>query len=217
MAAGAVEGRCARARSAAVSGSSTWPFSRVGVPHCHSLELALARLDIPYVVAGRGLFETREVRDVFAFLRLMLDPFDRHALATVFADPLGLSDESLLSFPNLEEVSLRRQVVRSRWRRRRDSTKTSGRPFAERFFGSGGLARSRSGGCHPVRGGELNLDRVVASLPTPRNTSGTSIDSLSSPPAVAVSLPGFVRWLDRQIADQTDESEAAVLSTRTTR
>ncbi|HRI66747.1 MAG TPA: UvrD-helicase domain-containing protein, partial [Polyangium sp.] len=37
------------------------------------LELALARLDIPHVVAGRALYDTAEVRDVAAVLRLPVD------------------------------------------------------------------------------------------------------------------------------------------------
>ncbi|MEJ7734702.1 MAG: UvrD-helicase domain-containing protein, partial [Polyangiaceae bacterium] len=52
------------------------------------VELALSRLDVPYVVAGRALFETQEVRDVAAVLRLLLDPRDRLAQATVLRGPM---------------------------------------------------------------------------------------------------------------------------------
>ncbi len=45
------------------------------------LELALDRLNVPFVVAGRALYATPEVRDLFAALRLQIDPSDRHALA----------------------------------------------------------------------------------------------------------------------------------------
>ncbi len=66
------------------------------------IELALARLDIPYVVAGRALYDAPEVRDVAALLRLLLDPRDRLALATVLRGPVvALSDTALalLSIP----------------------------------------------------------------------------------------------------------------------
>lgn len=62
------------------------------------VELALGRLDIPYVVAGRALYDAPEVRDVAALLRLLLDPRDRLALATVLRGPMvALSDTSLAS------------------------------------------------------------------------------------------------------------------------
>ena len=55
----AVQGRCDLARR------------RSSIP---LIELALARLDIPYVVAGRALYDAPEVRDAAALLRLLLDP-----------------------------------------------------------------------------------------------------------------------------------------------
>ena len=62
------------------------------------IELALARLDIPYVVAGRALYDAPEVRDVAALLRLLLDPRDRLAMATVLRGPMvALSDTALLA------------------------------------------------------------------------------------------------------------------------
>src|SRR5690606_32846637 len=47
------------------------------------VELALHRRGIPYVVAGRALFDAIEVRDLAALLRLVLDPRERRALGTV--------------------------------------------------------------------------------------------------------------------------------------
>jgi ATP-dependent helicase/nuclease subunit A len=74
------------------------------------LELALDRLNVPFVVAGRALYATPEVRDLFAALRLQIDPGDRHALAVVARGPLGgLSDRSRLAFVARE----RRQRARS--------------------------------------------------------------------------------------------------------
>ena len=60
------------------------------------VEIALARLAIPYVVAGRALYDTFEVRDAAALLRLLLDPRDRLAAATVLRGPMvALSDPTL--------------------------------------------------------------------------------------------------------------------------
>jgi ATP-dependent exoDNAse (exonuclease V) beta subunit len=59
---------------------------------------ALRGVGLPYyVVNGRGFFETEEVRDLAAALRLLDDPDDALALVTVLRSPLvALSDESLL-------------------------------------------------------------------------------------------------------------------------
>ncbi len=63
---------------------------------------ALAERGLPYVVAGRGFYTAREVRDLAAMLALLLDPSDRHAMAQVLRGPwtgahdatlLGLTDE----------------------------------------------------------------------------------------------------------------------------
>ena len=60
------------------------------------VEVALERLDVPYVVAGRALYDAPEVRDVAALVRLLLDPRDRLALATVLRGPMvALSDTAL--------------------------------------------------------------------------------------------------------------------------
>lgn len=58
---------------------------------------ALARDQIPYVVAGKSFFRTREVRDLAAMLALVLDPSDRLALLEVLRGPwMGVHDETLL-------------------------------------------------------------------------------------------------------------------------
>jgi ATP-dependent helicase/nuclease subunit A len=59
---------------------------------------ALAHEGIPYVVAGRGFFSAREVRDLLAMLRLIVRPRDRLALLEVLRGPwLGARDETLLA------------------------------------------------------------------------------------------------------------------------
>jgi ATP-dependent helicase/nuclease subunit A len=58
---------------------------------------ALAERGVPYVVAGRGFYTTREVRDLAAMLALLLDPSDRHAMVQVLRGPwAGVHDETLL-------------------------------------------------------------------------------------------------------------------------
>src|SRR5262249_12831933 len=60
------------------------------------LEIALSRLEIPYVVAGRALYDTTQVRDVAALLGLLLESRDRRGLATVLRGPIvGLSSATL--------------------------------------------------------------------------------------------------------------------------
>jgi ATP-dependent helicase/nuclease subunit A len=61
-------------------------------------ESALREAEIPYNrVSGAGYFARREIQDVLALLKLVLDPWDEEALVTVLRSPLaGLSDESLL-------------------------------------------------------------------------------------------------------------------------
>jgi ATP-dependent helicase/nuclease subunit A len=182
------------------------------------LEFALARLDIPYVVAGRGLFETREVRDIAALLRLILDPYDRHALATVLRGPaLALTDTSLafLSEPG------KGLVPPSGWffpdggaaARLDPSERERLRLFAQRFadvrdvcLGLGPADAIR----HAVE--QIELDRVIAALPHASQHLGNIDRLLALASQQGGSLAGFVRWLERQIDDQTDESEAAVLS-----
>ncbi|MDB4945403.1 MAG: putative ATP-dependent helicase [Labilithrix sp.] len=58
---------------------------------------ALAQADIPYVVAGKSFFRTREVRDLAALLALVLDPLDKLATLEVLRGPwTGVHDETLL-------------------------------------------------------------------------------------------------------------------------
>lgn len=62
-----------------------------------TMAFALARVDVPYVVAGRGFFSAREVRDVVAMLAALVRPHDRLAWATVLRSPwVGLGDRALL-------------------------------------------------------------------------------------------------------------------------
>ncbi|WP_394823362.1 UvrD-helicase domain-containing protein [Pendulispora albinea] len=71
---------------------------------CHTNEMlevvayALAHEGVPYVVAGRGFFSAREVRDVMAMLALIVRPRDRLALLEVLRGPwVSVRDETLLA------------------------------------------------------------------------------------------------------------------------
>ncbi|MDB4936252.1 MAG: putative ATP-dependent helicase [Labilithrix sp.] len=65
---------------------------------------ALAQAEIPYVVAGKSFFRTREVRDLAALLRLVLDPSDRLAMLEVLRGPwVGAHDETLLGLTRAGE------------------------------------------------------------------------------------------------------------------
>ncbi len=104
------QGRVIAARIAALTGTGTG--ARLSFRHFAVLARtngaleatahALAERGLPYVVAGRGFYTAREVRDLAAMLALLLDPSDRHAMAQVLRGPwtgahdatlLGLTDE----------------------------------------------------------------------------------------------------------------------------
>ncbi len=62
-----------------------------------AVAFALAQADIPYVVAGKSFFLTREVRDLAAMLSFVLEPSDRLAMLEVLRGPwVGVHDETLL-------------------------------------------------------------------------------------------------------------------------
>lgn len=65
---------------------------------------ALAQAEIPYVVAGKSFFRTREIRDLAAMLALVLDPSDRLAMLEVLRGPwIGAHDETLLGLTRAGE------------------------------------------------------------------------------------------------------------------
>jgi ATP-dependent helicase/nuclease subunit A len=59
---------------------------------------ALARAEVPYVVAGSGFYNAREVRDLAAMLAVLIDPREQWALVEVLRGPwCGVRDETLLA------------------------------------------------------------------------------------------------------------------------
>lgn len=83
------EGRAPSYRDIAVLATSNAMLDAVA--------FALAQASVPYVVAGKSFFRTREVRDLAAFLAFVLDPTDRLAMLEVLRGPwAALHDETLL-------------------------------------------------------------------------------------------------------------------------
>src|SRR6478609_1123923 len=177
------------------------------------LELALDRLNVPFVVSGRALYATPEVRDLFAALRLQINPGDRHALAVLARGPLGgLSDRTLaeLSTPRrgLDPV---RDWDPSRLSDPGERSALS--VLRERLLEIGQVAPRLS----PRDALSLIVDRfqleaLYSILPRGRTRFGNVERLLEIAARQGGSLQSFVRWLQRQISNETDEAEAAVFA-----
>ncbi|MBX3187558.1 MAG: UvrD-helicase domain-containing protein [Labilithrix sp.] len=69
-----------------------------------AVSFALAQAEIPYVVAGKSFFRTREVRDLAAMLAIVLEPQDRLAALEVLRGPwVSAHDETLLGLTRAGE------------------------------------------------------------------------------------------------------------------
>jgi ATP-dependent helicase/nuclease subunit A len=177
------------------------------------LELALDRLNIPFVVAGRALYATPEVRDLFAALRLQIDAQDRHALAIVARGPLGgLSDRALaeLSTPGRGLDSVRA------WASERISDPAERQPVAtlrDRLLELGQVApRLSPRDALAMIADRFQLEALYSLLPRGRTRFGNVQRLLEIAARQGGTLQSFVRWLQRQIDNETDEAEAAVFS-----
>lgn len=190
------------------------------------VELALARLSIPYVVAGRALYDAPEVRDVAELLRLLLDPRDRLALAAVLRGPMvGLSDTSLaeLSLPG-KGLSV---PLLARWPRATadgpadlvDPARLAAPERARLEAFRARYAEIRRAALRMPPGEAIraavaafDLDRVLAALPRAEARIGNLDRLVSIARRRGGTLAAFVRWLERRIRDEADEAEAAVFS-----
>lgn len=177
------------------------------------VELAFDRLQIPFVVSGRALYATPEVRDVALLLRLSLDPYNRHALAAIARGPWGgLSDRTLT-----ELCRPGRGLLPARAWQFGSISDPMERARAEQLATqlvdleiTLPLLSPRDAIAHAVA--RFELDAVLAALPRGAVRFGNVGRLLEIAATHGGSLPIFVRWLDRQIALDTDESEAAVFS-----
>ena len=177
------------------------------------LELALDRLNIPFVVAGRALYATPEVRDLFAALRLQIDPGNRHALAVLARGPLGgLSDRALA-----ELCTPRRGLDPVRdWSVTRLSDPLKHEALStlrERLLEIGQVApRLSPRDALSLIADRFQLEALYSLLPRGRTRFGNVERLLEIAARQGGSLQSFVRWLERQIANETDEAEAAVFA-----
>lgn len=177
------------------------------------LELALDRLKIPFVVAGRALYATQEVRDLAALLRLGLDPYDRHALAVVARGALGgLSDRALAELSRPQ----RGLLVSSQWNRvtLSDPGDTArALSLADRLSEFYEIApRLSPRDVLSLAIERFELEAVLGALPRGAVRFGNVGRLLEIAARRGGSLPQFSRWLERQIALEVDESEAATFS-----
>ncbi|MFZ5894034.1 MAG: UvrD-helicase domain-containing protein [Myxococcota bacterium] len=177
------------------------------------LELALDRLKIPFVVAGRALYATQEVRDMAALLRLTLDPYDRHALAVVARGVLGgLSDRALAELSQPQ----RGLLTSYQWSRVELSDESDSalcRTLAERLaelYEIGPRLSPRDVLSFAID--RFELEAVLGALPRGAVRFGNVGRLLEIAARRGGSLPQFSRWLERQIALDVDESEAATFS-----
>lgn len=177
------------------------------------LGFALDHFGVPYVVSGRDLYGTPEVRDVFAVLRLTQTPRDRHALAVIARSPLGgLSDQALV-----ELSDPRRGLL----------------PLAE-------WTPSRLSNPDDTRLADLLRQRLsdlleIASRISPRDAIAEIVTRFELPAVLSLlprgavrlanlgrfqeiaashggNLAAFVRFVRRQIESELDETEAAVFT-----
>lgn len=180
------------------------------------IELALSRLGLPYVVAGRALYDTLEIRDLAALLRLVLEPSDRRALAHVLRGPLvALSESGLLSLfrdeegrpvpfdlhtSALDRTAFPEEAARLEAFRRRFAEV---RPTLLRLRAPEALRRAMQW---------FDLDRITAALPRAAPRLGNLDRLVHIAQERGGSLFSFSRWVERRIADETDEPEAVVFS-----
>ncbi|MBK8255501.1 MAG: UvrD-helicase domain-containing protein [Polyangiaceae bacterium] len=181
------------------------------------LSVALDRLGVPYVVAGRALYDAPEVRDLAALARLVVDPRDRQALATVLRGPVvSLSDTALAALSEPGKGIVYIATMPSLPERAALLTPDEQRRIAafRAAFGAHRRAALRAPPADALRTllTGFDLDRVFAALPR-AEARLANVDRLVEIAAErGGTLASFSRWLDRRIADETDEPEGVIFS-----
>lgn len=177
------------------------------------LGFALDHFGVPYVVSGRDLYGTPEVRDVLAALRLSQAPRDRHALAVLARSPLGgLSDQALLELSDPK----RGLLPIHEWpleKLSRETDATLARLLQQRlgaFLQIAPRVSPRDAIYDVVE--RFGLSTVLSELPR----GAVRLANVGRLQEIAAThggnLAAFVRFINRQIALETDETEAAVFS-----
>ena len=177
------------------------------------LGFALDHFGVPYVVSGRDLYGTSEVRDVFAALRLSQAPRDRHALAVIARSPLGgLSDQALVELSDPKRGLLPvSEWEPSRLSRSEDATLAALlKQRLDAFLQIAPRISPRDAICDVVE--RFELTTVYSLLPR----GAVRLANVGRLQEIAAThggnLAAFVRFVTRQIALETDETEAAVFS-----
>jgi ATP-dependent helicase/nuclease subunit A len=177
------------------------------------LGFALDHFGVPYVLSGRDLYGTPEVRDVFAALRLTQTPRDRHALGVIARSPLGgLSDQALVELSDVKRGLLPFQE----WDIERLSVTGDAQLAALLVARLEALLRvaprlsPRDAICDVIE--RFELEAVLSLLPR----GAVRLANLGRLQEIAGqhggNLAAFVRFMTRQIASELDETEAALFS-----
>lgn len=180
-----------------------------------AVAFALAQADIPYVVAGRSFFRTREIRDLAAFLAFVLDPSDRIAMLEVLRGPwAAVHDETLLALT----APGKGLVAPSQWSEPpnpdllHDEDRAALSAISELV-----LALSRSAGrLGPgaiLREGvrARSLEAVLAAMPRGDQRVANARKLLAIADRHA-DVRAFHRWLTEAMDQEMSESEAATFS-----
>ncbi|MEO1991484.1 MAG: UvrD-helicase domain-containing protein [Pirellulales bacterium] len=143
-------------------------------------EQELRRRDIPYELIGsRSFFDRREVKDILAFLRLIIDPNDDMALSRIAnVPPRGLSNHTIEKCRNAASIA-----GRSLWQE------------LEHASNNNELTRAARGGMH-------SLEQLVA-LRDSAATVGAA-ETLR----IALDQVGYKKYLERVYDDDLNEAEA---------
>jgi ATP-dependent helicase/nuclease subunit A len=208
----AIAGFCARAHrdGRALGSLAVLARRRATLP---LLGFALDHFGVPYVVSGRDLYGTSEVRDVFAALRLSQAPRDRHALAVIARSPLGgLSDQALVELSDAQ----RGLLPVGEWPLERLSRPDDAALAAllqqrlKAFLQIAPRVSPRDAIFDVVE--RFELTAVLSRLPR----GAVRLANVGRLQEIAAThggnLAAFVRFVNRQIALETDETEAAVFS-----
>jgi ATP-dependent helicase/nuclease subunit A len=177
------------------------------------LGFALDHFGVPYVVSGRDLYGTPEVRDVFAALRLSQAPRDRHALAVIARSPLGgLSDQALVELSDPK----RGLLPIAEWEPARLSRPddvalaTELKQRLAAFLQIAPRVSPRDAIYDVVE--RFELAAVLSQLPR----GAVRLANIGRLQEIAAThggnLAAFVRFITRQIALESDETEAAVFA-----
>ncbi|MEZ4259238.1 MAG: UvrD-helicase domain-containing protein [Polyangiaceae bacterium] len=178
---------------------------------------ALSVAGLPFVVAGRGFFRAREVRDVASMLRLLLEPSDPLAALEVLRGPwAGVHDTTLLGL-----TAPGRSVHLPHggdWGPREALVQPADREAVERVTRvvadlSRAATRASPGVLLREAVRALSFDDVVARMPRGAMRAANVAKLLDMADGHA-DARSFLEWLDEAVEVDASETEAATFSER---